>query len=103
VPASIVGLIVTISSVIQGIVGRRTLKSMHRETQETLRTLGAGQTRLGEILAQMETNADARARDRKDRLGGEAEDRPLIDTLTSPRYTRADAGPCVDVAGRPCA
>jgi hypothetical protein len=58
--ASIVGLIVTIGSVIQGIVGHRTLKGMHHETQETLKVLGEavkgigdGQTRLGEILAQM--------------------------------------------------
>jgi hypothetical protein len=71
--ASIVGLIVTIGSVIQGIVGHRTVQSMHRETQETLRQLGAGQTRLGEILAQIETNAETRYRDLKDRLDGEAE------------------------------
>jgi hypothetical protein len=78
--ASIVGLIVTIGGVVQGIIGHRTLKTMHRDTQETLKVLGTavqgigdGQTRLGEILAQMETNAEARARDLKDRLGGEQE------------------------------
>lgn len=87
--ASIVGLIVTIGSVVQGIVGHRTVKSMHRETQETLKALGAGQqslgealkgigdavkgigdgqTALGQILDRLDQAAEARYRDLKDRL-----------------------------------
>jgi hypothetical protein len=62
--ASVAGLIVAVA-------GNRTIKAMHTETQTTLRTLGEGQTRLGEIPAQMETNAEARYRDLKDRLEGE--------------------------------
>lgn len=48
-----------------------TLKALHTTTQETLRTLGEGQTALGQILERMDQAAEARARDLRDRLGGE--------------------------------
>jgi hypothetical protein len=80
--ASILGVFIGASAIVQAVLSNRTvkamhaesqgtLKSLHTETQETLRQLGAGQTRLGDILAQMETNAEARYRDLKDRLDGE--------------------------------
>ena len=98
--ASILGVFIGASAVVQAWLSSRTVKAMHAETQttlarmdastqETLRTLGegqkslgeavqgigAGQTRLGEILARMDQAAEARDRDLKDRLGG-AEGRP---------------------------
>jgi hypothetical protein len=50
-----------------------TLKAMHTATQDTLRTLGEGQQRLGAILDRMDQAAEARYRDLKDHLDGEAE------------------------------
>jgi hypothetical protein len=77
--ASVAGLIVAV-------VGNRTikamhaetqgtLKSLHTETQTTLRTLGEGQKSLGDILDRMDRAAEARYLDLKDRLDGE-EDTP---------------------------
>jgi hypothetical protein len=53
-----------------------TLAQMDATTKDTLRTLGEGQTRLGEILAQMDRAAEQRARDLRDRLGGGTEAQP---------------------------
>jgi hypothetical protein len=91
--ASILGVFIGASAVVQAWLSSRTIQAMHRDTQntltrmdastqETLRQLGEGvkgvgegQTRLGEILARMDQAAEARDRDLKDRLGG-AEGRP---------------------------
>jgi hypothetical protein len=50
-----------------------TLKAMHTATQDTMRTLGEGQQSLGAILDRMDQAAEARYRDLKDHLDGEAE------------------------------
>jgi hypothetical protein len=44
---------------------------MHTATQDTLRTLGDGQTALGQILERLDQAAEQRARDLRGRLGGE--------------------------------
>ena len=75
--ASVAGLIVAV-------VGNRTIKAMHvetqgtlttmhTETQTTLRALGDGQTRLGDILDRMDQAAEVRYQDLKDRLDGAQE------------------------------
>jgi hypothetical protein len=61
--ASLMGLIL---GVILGTVRRL----QHRETTQILVDMDR---RTKALLARMETTAEARARDRKDRLGGEAE------------------------------
>jgi hypothetical protein len=60
--ASVAGLIVAV-------VGNRTVKAMHVETQTTLTQMDAG---LKQVLDRMDARAEARYRDLKDRLGGEA-------------------------------
>ncbi len=66
--ASVAGLIVAV-------VGNRTVKSMHDETQKTLTTMHtATQTtlgQLGQVLDRMDQAAEARYRDLKDHLDGE--------------------------------
>jgi hypothetical protein len=89
--ASIVGLIVTIGSVISGWHLKRLQADIHAATQatftdmrkgfsetqerlgEAIKGIGDGQTRLGEILERMDRVAEDRHRDLKDRLGGGAE------------------------------
>jgi hypothetical protein len=89
--ASILGVFIGASAVVQAWLSSRTVTAMHRETQatltrmdastqETLRQLGEGvkgigegQTRLGEILARMDQAAEQRYRDLRDRLGGGTE------------------------------
>jgi hypothetical protein len=64
--ASILGGILAIAGYFGARKTNRLIAQMHGETQTTLRSLG-------EILAQMETNAEVRYRDVKDRLDGRAE------------------------------
>lgn len=64
--ASILGGILAIAGYVGARKTNRLIAQMHGETQTTLRSLG-------EILAQMETNAEVRYRDVKDRLDGRAE------------------------------
>jgi hypothetical protein len=82
--ASILGAFIGASAIVQAVLSNRTvkglhtetqttLKTMHTETQTTLRTLGEGQKSLGDILDRMDQAAEARYRDLKDRLDGEAE------------------------------
>ena len=82
--ASIVGLIVTIGSVISGWHLKRLQADIHAATQATLtdmrkgfsdsqQTLGEAVKSLGQILERMDRAAEDRHRELKDRLGGRAE------------------------------
>jgi hypothetical protein len=71
--ASILGGILAVAGYFGARKTNRLIAQMHTETQTTLRALGEGQTRLGDILERMETNAEARYRDLKEGLSGRAE------------------------------
>jgi uncharacterized protein HemX len=52
------------------------IKTVHTETQETMRQLGAGQKSLGDILDRMDRAAETRYRDLKDHLDEGTEGTP---------------------------
>jgi hypothetical protein len=67
--ASILGVFIGASAIVQAVLSNRTVKAMHVETQTTLTQMDAG---LKQVLDRMDARAEARYRDLKDRLGGEA-------------------------------
>ncbi len=70
--ASILGVFIGASAIVQAVLSHRTITAMHRETQQTLGQMDTG---LKQVLDRMDERAEARYRDLKDRLDGE-EGRP---------------------------
>jgi hypothetical protein len=65
--ASILGVFIGASTIIQAVLSHRPVTAMHRDRQRTQTAIDDG---LKQVLSHMETNAEARDRDLKDRLGG---------------------------------
>jgi hypothetical protein len=70
--ASILGVFIGASAIVQAVLSNRTVKSLHTETQTTLAQMDAG---LKQVLDRIDARAEARYRDLKDRLDGEDEPR----------------------------
>jgi flagellar biosynthesis/type III secretory pathway M-ring protein FliF/YscJ len=77
--ASILGVFIGASAIVQAVLSNRTLKGMHAETQGTLQrmhttaqeTLAQMDAGLKQVLDRMDARAEARYRDLRDRLDGE--------------------------------
>jgi hypothetical protein len=70
--ASILGVFIGASAIVQAVLSNRTVKAMHAETQTTLAQMDAG---LKQVLDRIDARAGAHYRDLKDRLDGEDEPR----------------------------
>jgi hypothetical protein len=68
--ASILGVFIGASAIVQAVLSHRTVTAMHTETQTTLAQMDAG---LKQVLDRMDARAEARYRDLKDRLDGGTE------------------------------
>jgi hypothetical protein len=68
--ASILGVFIGASAIVQAVLSNRTVKGLHTETQKTLAQMDTG---LKQVLDRIDERAEARYRDLKDRLGGDTE------------------------------